>query len=79
MGRLRPTPHALRHTAATDMLRGGAHVRDVQRALGHVELSSTQRYLPWLVGDLREAMGGRQYRGRAVMEAIDYSEPPEPR
>lgn len=53
--------HALRHTAATDMLRAGAHVRDVQHALGHSELSTTQRYLPWLVGDLRKAMGGRSY------------------
>ncbi len=62
------TPHALRHTAATDMLRAGAHVRDVQAALGHRELSTTQRYLPWLVGDLREAMGGRNYRSRPLTE-----------
>lgn len=53
--------HALRHTAATDMLRAGAHLRDVQAALGHVSLATTQRYLPWIVGDLREAMGGRTY------------------
>lgn len=54
--------HALRHTAATDMLRSGAHVRDVQAALGHTSLATTQRYMPWLVGDLRTAMGGRTYR-----------------
>ncbi|MEA2702904.1 MAG: integrase/recombinase XerD [Actinomycetota bacterium] len=54
--------HALRHTAATDMLRSGAHVRDVQNALGHTSLATTQRYMPWLVGDLREAMEGRTYR-----------------
>lgn len=53
--------HALRHTAATDMLRAGAHVRDVQTALGHASLATTQRYMPWVVGDLRVAMGGRQY------------------
>lgn len=57
-----PSPHALRHTAATDMLRNGAHVRDVQAALGHSNLATTQRYLPWTVGDLRTAMGGRSYR-----------------
>lgn len=54
--------HALRHTAATDMLRAGAHVRDVQAALGHQSLATTQRYMPWVVGDLRQAMGGREYR-----------------
>lgn len=53
--------HPLRHTAATDMLRAGAHVRDVQRALGHANLKTTEVYLPWLVGDLREAMNGRTY------------------
>ena len=55
------TAHALRHTAATDMLRAGAHVRDVQHALGHQSLATTQKYLPWIVGDLREAMDGRRY------------------
>lgn len=54
--------HALRHTAATDMLRSGAHLRDVQAALGHRNLQSTQVYLAWVVGDLRTAMGGRSYR-----------------
>ena len=55
--------HAFRHTAATDMLRSGAHVRDVQAALGHAHLVTTERYLPHLVGTLAEAMGGRSYRG----------------
>jgi site-specific recombinase XerD len=55
------TAHCLRHTMATDMLRGGAHLRDVQQALGHVSLATTQRYLPLVVHDLRSAMGGRCY------------------
>ncbi|HSH61999.1 MAG TPA: tyrosine-type recombinase/integrase [Acidimicrobiales bacterium] len=54
--------HALRHSAATDMLRGGAHLRDVQHALGHAHLATTEVYLPLVVHDLREAMGGRSYR-----------------
>lgn len=55
------TAHSLRHTAASDMLRSGAHLRDVQAALGHASLQTTQRYLPWIVGDLRTAMSGRRY------------------
>lgn len=53
--------HSCRHTAATDSLRAGAHVRDVQKMLGHVSLTSTQVYLPLVVHDLRAAMGGRAY------------------
>lgn len=54
--------HALRHTTATDMLRGGAHLRDVQYALGHAHLSTTEVYLPFVVRGLQDAMGGRSYR-----------------
>lgn len=55
--------HALRHTMATDALRNGAHLRDVQAALGHAHLRATEVYLPLVVHDLRDAMGGRKYRG----------------
>lgn len=55
------SPHALRHTALTDMLRAGAHVRDVQHVAGHAHLATTETYLPLMVGALREAMEGRWY------------------
>lgn len=56
--------HALRHTMASDMLDGGANVREVQIALGHVSLATTQRYLRRQDGkNLRGAMGGRSYAG----------------
>lgn len=55
--------HALRHTMATDALRNGAHLRDVQAALGHAHLRATEVYLPLVVHDLRDALGGRKYRG----------------
>lgn len=58
--------HALRHTAATDMLRGGAHLRDVQAVLGHSSLATTQKYLPAIVHDIRIAMEGREYRRGSV-------------
>jgi integrase len=56
--------HALRHTMATDSLRSGAPVRDIQHALGHAHLATTEVYLPYLVGTLEKAMGGRSYRRR---------------
>lgn len=55
--------HALRHTAATDMLRQDAHLRDVQQALGHAHLSTTEVYMPYVVRSLEDAMGGRWYGG----------------
>lgn len=55
------TPHGLRHTMATDMARSGANVRDIQAALGHASLQSTQVYMPLVVNGLAIAMGGRTY------------------
>ncbi|MGB3514228.1 MAG: tyrosine-type recombinase/integrase [Microcoleaceae cyanobacterium] len=49
------TVHSLRHSCATEMLRGGASVRHVQELLGHSSIDTTQDYTRVVIDDLQKS------------------------
>jgi len=51
------TPHRLRHTFATRLIRSGVDVRTVQELLGHADLQTTAKYLHSDTRMNREAVG----------------------
>lgn len=50
------TPHVLRHSCATHMLRRGAGIRHLQVMLGHSSADTTQRYTRVEPSDLRKVL-----------------------
>jgi site-specific recombinase XerD len=57
------SPHTLRHTFATNLLRKTGNIRLVQKALGHARLSTTMIYTHIVDDELEEAMKKTTYSG----------------
>lgn len=57
------TPHALRHSLATHLLRAGAGLRHVQAILGHARIDTTEAYTHLDAGDLARAHARCHPRG----------------
>lgn len=56
----RATPHSLRHTFATELLDEGFHIREVQEAVRHADLSTTELYTHVLDVNLQRKIQGRR-------------------
>lgn len=71
----RISPHALRHTAGTVLLRAGADLAAVQDVLGHRSPATTRIYAKLDLASLRRALDGAPLLGDQGLRVVDMEEP----